>query len=110
MQVWHALAEHVDVDQLCAGFLLQDAGDPGQDRPQRGCFDTVEVGDMRDVPLGLQIGEAHHGCCQTDRYPPQVILPGEDAPKFAIAVKALADEATFRQAHASRVPDHRLDQ
>ena len=28
----------------------------------------------------------------------------------AIAVKALADEATFRQAHASRVPDHRLDQ
>lgn len=104
VQVWNALAEHVDVDQLGAGLRLESAGDSSEHRPKTRCLGTVKIGDMGDVPLRLEVGESEHRCRQADREPPQAVLPRLDAPESVIAVPAAADDA-IRRAHTFRLPD-----
>jgi SAM-dependent MidA family methyltransferase len=75
MEMGNAVAENIGVYKVCTSGRLDGCRDLGDRVAERRGFLTAELGDIREVPSGLKVGEscdlAHIRCRET----PQVVTP-----------------------------------
>lgn len=95
MQVYvgNAVTEHIDVDHLGTGGLAECARGPGKDAPERPCFLAVEVGDVRNVPLRLEVRESSDLALVRDGESPKIVLPDLRDAEFGVGTSTPAEHA-----------------
>ncbi|MEH1130320.1 hypothetical protein [Micromonospora sp. CPCC 206061] len=96
MQMRDAVAKHVHVNLVGRCRRAKRSRRPGQNRTQRRCLDSIEVGDEGDVAMRLEVREAEDRAMQNDRHPPVIVLPHPLPAKERIGLFHPAQQAPSR--------------
>ena len=106
VEVGDTAAKDIDIDELGPGLVPQRPRHSCHDFPKGPRFFPVEIGNVRNMPLGFEIGEAGHFGAETDRHAPQRVFPDLDSLQGSIAIRPAAQQAVFACLYHSDSPAH----
>jgi hypothetical protein len=90
VQMRDAVPKDVDVDHFRSGRFLESTGRPRDNEPERSGFLSIQIGNVRNVSLGLEVRKASHLALQGRRQTPKTILPYLDSPELWVSLRTAA--------------------